>query len=542
MFPRHSWQRLSVFSVLLLILLQALILAANSLSAERPVLGLKYEEHSLFFTAPSQMQQLIADDIKSQEAHPLTVAAGKFEGHITARQLGARYSKESAYRQVMSFGRQGVWVQRVLEQDRALFGAKDIILGYPNIQKDVAEQYFSYIASKANEPAVDAIFLLEAGKVSVREGSAGRHLEADRSFDAVRGYKFDGAGQLKLPMTPDEPKFTQKDLSPLQAEVQNIAGQPLQLVADGQKVTVESKELLTMVSAVRAPDPAKPAQTMVKLELQDKALSGPLDRVSALAARDPKPKIVSGRLVVDAGQAGVHIDGIHAKVALATELASRQLLHASHPEVALPTEKVEPPVVSQAPSATPIGKFPAYAKGSGAVTLTFDDGPNNTFTGPILDILKQYGVHAIFFSVGRNVNAYPEMTRRIAAEGHTLGNHSFTHAQLSRLPLTAVAQELDTTQQAISRAAAITPNLFRPPYGDSTLTINNLAASRGLQTMMWSVDPRDWAQPGPAVIAQRVVGGAVPGSNILLHVLHRQTVDALPAIIEGLRQRGFIIN
>jgi peptidoglycan/xylan/chitin deacetylase (PgdA/CDA1 family) len=151
-------------------------------------------------------------------------------------------------------------------------------------------------------------------------------------------------------------------------------------------------------------------------------------------------------------------------------------------------------------------------------------------------------VHAIFFVVGKNVDAYPQLTKRITAEGQTLGNHSYSHVQLSRLSLASVAQELDRTQAAVNKAAAITPNLFRPPYGDTTPAINNLAATRGLQTMMWSVDPRDWAQPGPAVITQRVVGGAAAGSNILLHVLHRQTADALPGIIEGLRGRGFIIN
>lgn len=132
--------------------------------------------------------------------------------------------------------------------------------------------------------------------------------------------------------------------------------------------------------------------------------------------------------------------------------------------------------------------------------------------------------------------------QRINNEGHKIGNHSFSHPDLTQLSRDRVVQELASTQAAIQAACGVTPTVFRPPYGAESQTVREVAASLGLSVDLWSVDTRDWAQPGSGVITQRALAGSSPGAVILLHVLHQQTVAALPSIIQGIRAQGFTLE
>ncbi|MBL1103309.1 polysaccharide deacetylase family protein [Streptomyces sp. 5-8] len=175
------------------------------------------------------------------------------------------------------------------------------------------------------------------------------------------------------------------------------------------------------------------------------------------------------------------------------------------------------------------------------VALTFDDGPDPVHTRRILEILDRYGVRATFFCVGHHVAALPDEVRRIAAAGHELGNHSWSHPFLPDLTPDQLREQLDRTTEAVARVTGEAPALFRPPYG--ALTPEVLAALDGHPTTMtlWDVDSRDWARPGPERIAATVLEGAGPGSVVLMHEGagdRGQTVQALPSIIEGLLERG----
>lgn len=171
------------------------------------------------------------------------------------------------------------------------------------------------------------------------------------------------------------------------------------------------------------------------------------------------------------------------------------------------------------------------------VALTFDDGPS-LYTHRVLDILERNRVHATFFLIGQQVRGNESLVRRELADGNAVGNHTFTHANVSGGGL----RQLTSTQGAIRRASGYTPCVFRAPYGAVSGTIIGQARGLGLDTIEWDVDPRDWARPGIDAIYSRLVGGARRESILLMHDgggPRDQTVAALPRVIATLRARGY---
>jgi peptidoglycan/xylan/chitin deacetylase (PgdA/CDA1 family) len=174
------------------------------------------------------------------------------------------------------------------------------------------------------------------------------------------------------------------------------------------------------------------------------------------------------------------------------------------------------------------------------VALTFDDGPHPQNTPRLLDILRARNVKATFYVIGRSVDLYPQVLRRTVAEGHEIGNHSHTHRLLSKLSDSEVRNEMSRCRDAVARAAGVRMRTMRPPYGGLLQRQRELVhAEFGYPTILWAVDPLDWKRPGPGVVTSRILGGTTAGSIILAHDLHAQTVDAMPATIDGLLRRGF---
>jgi len=173
------------------------------------------------------------------------------------------------------------------------------------------------------------------------------------------------------------------------------------------------------------------------------------------------------------------------------------------------------------------------------VALTFDDcNFGHAWTG-ILDTLDAFHVKGTFFCIGTNVERYPAQARRTVADGMTIGSHTRDHAQLTRLSYAAVRSEVLYDQNAWWKVAHATPApYFRPPYGSFDATVLKAAGSAGyLRTMIWDVDPQDWADPGVSVIVDRVLSHAHPGMIVVMHV-KPQTAAALPALLRGLASRG----
>ena len=174
------------------------------------------------------------------------------------------------------------------------------------------------------------------------------------------------------------------------------------------------------------------------------------------------------------------------------------------------------------------------------VFLTFDDRPVRGNTGRVLNVLARHGVEATFFVVGRQARWYPRLVRREYTEGHSVQNHTYTHTDLTTLSNAGIRRELRRTNRAISAAGVPRPYRFRPPYGATNSRVKMVGASFGLTQTLWSVDPRDWADPSPAVICRRVVGNVSPGSVVLLHDgTGANTDEALRCIVKRLEAKGY---
>jgi peptidoglycan/xylan/chitin deacetylase (PgdA/CDA1 family) len=189
---------------------------------------------------------------------------------------------------------------------------------------------------------------------------------------------------------------------------------------------------------------------------------------------------------------------------------------------------------SQAPGGAPTA-------GKKVIALTFDDGPG-PFTPAVLSVLEQYHVPASFFEIGDEVARYPQYAQMVAAAGYPVEDHTWSHPDLSTLPVSGIAAQIDMTQAEIQSVTGTTPQCVRPPYDAWNATVLNQIAGRGLTTMSYSVDPKDWTLPGVQAIVSRVVGAAFPGAVVDMHDAggdRSQTVAALPQIITQLRAMGY---
>ncbi|QIK79873.1 polysaccharide deacetylase family protein [Sphingomonas piscis] len=172
------------------------------------------------------------------------------------------------------------------------------------------------------------------------------------------------------------------------------------------------------------------------------------------------------------------------------------------------------------------------------VALTFDDGPTTVGVESVLPALKRYNAKATFFLVGASTEI--ALTRRIVAEGHEVGNHSFTHQRMVGHPKAFYDDELRRTDAALVSAGAPKPTLFRPPYGKKLFGLPIAVARNGQTMVMW--DSGDAPDRYPKAYAAEVLADVRPGSIVLIHPMFRSREterQALPLILEGLTRRGY---
>jgi len=182
-----------------------------------------------------------------------------------------------------------------------------------------------------------------------------------------------------------------------------------------------------------------------------------------------------------------------------------------------------------------------------AVALTFDDGPNPDATPAILDALAARNAKATFFILGRHAERWPDIVRRIAADGHGIGNHGYYHRKLHFKSPAYVRDDLERGTRAIEGAAGVRPRFFRAPHGFRSPWVTPIARSLGQRTVGWSLGVWDTDLPGVEVIAKRTVEGARPGSILLLHDGdgydpagdRMQTARAVPLIVDRLLMQGY---
>lgn len=202
---------------------------------------------------------------------------------------------------------------------------------------------------------------------------------------------------------------------------------------------------------------------------------------------------------------------------------------------------------SQSPPSVPNDDKPSISHGAKkaiscavvpCLALTFDDGPSSTTTPTLLDVLAREHVHATFFVVGMRVHERTSILQRIHAEGHEIGNHSWSHANLTKLNPSQVHAEINTTQTAIMEAGVPAPRLLRPPYGAA----NAVVEMQGLTIVRWNVDPEDWVVKNPDELAARMVQQAKPGGILLLHDTNPHTVEAIAKALPELKAKYQLVT
>nr|WSW71385.1 polysaccharide deacetylase family protein [Streptomyces sp. NBC_00995] len=186
------------------------------------------------------------------------------------------------------------------------------------------------------------------------------------------------------------------------------------------------------------------------------------------------------------------------------------------------------------------GSFgPVDCRKAKCIALTFDAGPAED-TPHLLDILKEEKVHATFFLLGKNhVMKHPETVRRIAAEGHEVANHTWSHEILTDKKPAEIRAELKKTQDAIEAITGTKPRLMRPPQGRTDDTVSGISKDLGLSQILWNATAKDYSTTDSALIRKRILDQATKDGIILLHDIYKGTVPAVPGIIEELKRRGY---
>ena len=182
-------------------------------------------------------------------------------------------------------------------------------------------------------------------------------------------------------------------------------------------------------------------------------------------------------------------------------------------------------------------KYKAYIKKRSrkAVALTFDDGPNPNTTPVALELLKKYNAKGTFFMVGKTVAGNEEIIKQVVAEGHQIGNHSWSHPLLTKISLEQAKSQINDTTEALKKASGQDVHIMRPPYGGINATIQ---AAVDQSFILWDVDTLDWKNRNTASIMKEV-RKARPGSIILMHDVHQTSIDALPSVLQYLTEQGF---
>ncbi|GEM_PF-201542 len=201
-------------------------------------------------------------------------------------------------------------------------------------------------------------------------------------------------------------------------------------------------------------------------------------------------------------------------------------------------------VLSQIRSRAPVAAAPASPPGLRHIncdiipcaSLTYDDGPDPKTTPQLLGILKEKNVSATFFMQGTNASANPGTAKQVTDAGHTVGNHTFSHPNLTKLSAAGVRSEIDRAGAAIRAATGTLPTFMRPPYGAANAAVQGAV---GMPLILWSVDSLDWLSKNPAVFVPKVLKEITPGGVVIMHDVHATTIAGQDELITTLQTRGY---
>lgn len=171
------------------------------------------------------------------------------------------------------------------------------------------------------------------------------------------------------------------------------------------------------------------------------------------------------------------------------------------------------------------------------VALTFDDGPTLKYTSAILDCLKEHQASATFFVLGSRADDFPQLLQRMILEGNEIGNHTFSHKQLTTLSKANIEEEISATQESIYSVTNRYPKIIRPPYGSKNETVLQCAQDKKIVT--WTIDSEDWRSRNAETIVNKVVKEVKDGDIILMHDLYASTAEAAIILIPKLQEMGY---
>ena len=170
------------------------------------------------------------------------------------------------------------------------------------------------------------------------------------------------------------------------------------------------------------------------------------------------------------------------------------------------------------------------------IAFTFDDGPHPVWTEKLLDGLKERGIRATFFVIGQSAEEHPELIQRMLEEGNQVGNHTYSHVQLTACKTDQALEEIQKTQEVIYDATGFQPRYIRPPFGSWNEVLQD---KTNLQSVLWDVDPYDWKVQNTDIIVQRILEQTEDGSIILLHDVYEESVEAALKVADIFLERGY---
>ena len=171
------------------------------------------------------------------------------------------------------------------------------------------------------------------------------------------------------------------------------------------------------------------------------------------------------------------------------------------------------------------------------IALTFDDGPSAVWTPALLDGLKERGVKATFFLIGENADKNPEIVKRMAEEGHLIGNHTYSHIQLTSNNREAFRQELISTNEVLKEITGAETIFVRPPYGSWD---KGFEQELNMFPVLWTIDPLDWCSQSSTDVEKRILSKARENAIILLHDEYASSIEAALFIVDELQSQGYV--
>lgn len=187
-----------------------------------------------------------------------------------------------------------------------------------------------------------------------------------------------------------------------------------------------------------------------------------------------------------------------------------------------------------------VGQAGGEAAGHGTedkqVALTFDDGPHSIYTSRLLDGLRERGVHATFFLLGENIDGKEAIIRQMKEDGHLIGNHGYTHVQMSKEALERARSQIEETNRKIEGITGQRPEYLRPPYGSWN---DELESATDMTVVLWSLDPVDWKIQDTGKVVRKILKTVEPGDIIILHDVFPTSVQAALEVIDTLKKQGY---